>query len=132
MYSDLLTGALSPNCGAASSCTPADLAQYDLAFWDGLLVGYTETQRVGGAMVGGVINARGCVEELANTSGLCPGAPAPAGSAPFTRSLRVSVSWQGNEDTVAPTASNCGNGLYGFETRRRLVALDLMVMQVCP
>ncbi len=132
MYNDLLTGALSPNCAITSSCDPGQLAQYDLALWDGLLTGYTETQATGGAQVGGIINARGCVEELANTAASCPGAPAPAGTPPFTRTIRVSVSWQGTEDTVAPTTSTCGIGLYGTETKRRLVSLDLMVLQTCP
>jgi type IV pilus assembly protein PilV len=132
MYNSLLTGAISPNCAVTSSCDTAQLAEYDLALWDGLLSGYTETQKLTGNLVGGIINARGCIEETANTIGLCPGAPAPAGTPPFTRSLRVSVSWQGNEDTVAPTTSNCGNGVYGFETRRRLVSIDVMVMQPCP
>jgi type IV pilus assembly protein PilV len=132
LYNDLLSGAISPNCAVTSSCTMAQLAEYDLAFWDGLLTGYTEAQRVGGALVGGIINARGCVEETANTQGACPGAPAPAGTPPFTRSVRVSVSWQGNDETVAPTISNCGAGVYGLDTRRRVVSLDLMVLQPCP
>ena len=100
--------------------------------WDGLLWGYSES--AGGTQVGGIINARGCIEPApaGDTAGLCPAPPASPDTPPFTRSIRVSVAWQGNEDTAAPTTSVCGSGLYGAETKRRVVSLDLMVMQTCP
>lgn len=129
LYNDLLIAAIT-DCGA-SACSTANLVTYDLAQWDGLLNGYAERQTVGGALVGGIIGARGCIEELANTSGICPAAPAPVGSL-FTRTNRVSVAWQGSEDTVAPTTSNCGTGSYGAETRRRVVSLDVMLQVQCP
>ncbi|MGH8616859.1 MAG: type IV pilus modification protein PilV [Burkholderiales bacterium] len=129
LYDDLLTTAIL-DCGAGSSCNAANLAAYDLALWDGLLTGYTEKQAVGGASIGGIVNARGCVEALAGATA-CP-AP-PAGVNVFSSTTyRVSVTWQGEEETLAPTASACGNGLYGTAARRRLVFLDVLVYQACP
>ncbi|MBI4190879.1 MAG: type IV pilus modification protein PilV [Betaproteobacteria bacterium] len=127
-YNDLLIASIT-NCGA-TACTAAELAAYDLALWDGLLQGYGE-RNAGGGLVGGIVNARGCIEELANTLAACPVAPAAPGNF-YTRSNRISVSWQGNEDTVAPTTTNCGTTLYGTETRRRVVSLDMMLQIACP
>ncbi len=128
-YQQLLTGAI-PNCAAGNNCTAADIATNDLALWDGLLNGYTESQVVGGAQVGGVINALGCIENTASTAAACPATS--NGVATYTQSVRVSVAWQGHDDTVPPTTSTCGTGSYGAETKRRLVSLDLMVLQPCP
>ena len=127
VYETLLNGSL-VNCGS-SGCSGDQLAAYDLALWDGLLQGYGE--RNAGGPIGGIINARGCVEETANTAGVCPPAPAQPGNF-FTRTNRVSVAWLGNEETAVPGSSTCGTGLYGTETRRRLVSLDIMVQLPCP
>ena len=113
-FNDLTTGTLT-NC-AAVPCTPDLLAIFDAAYWDGLLQGTTETFNGGANNAGGAINARGCVEVVV-------AAVAPSTLATY----RVTVSWQGREETVAPTTSNCGNGLYGTETRRRVVSLDVRV-----
>ena len=123
-YKDLLIGNYT-DCGTAL-CTPADLAAFDVAVWDGLLTGYSEAVIVGNTKVGGIVKARGCIDETANTLGSCPGGGF------YTRALRVSVAWQGNEDTVAPTVSTCGQNLYPSETKRRVAVLDLMVLQTCP
>jgi type IV pilus assembly protein PilV len=129
-YADLLKNNIT-NC-ATATCTATELQQYDIAMWEGLLLGYSESLAVGGNRVGGIINANGCIVQLATTSGLCPVAPAPAGSL-FTRTLRVSVAWQGSEDTVDPSAvSTCGAGLYNTTTSRRIVATDVNVLEVCP
>lgn len=130
-YNDYRTGAIK-DC-AVLACTIQELALFDIALWDGLLNGYSEAQVGSGTRVGGIVNARGCIEELSNTSGLCPGAPAPS-TAQFSRTLRISVTWQGNDDTSPPTAANssCGIGQYGAETKRRIVTYDLLVGQQCP
>jgi len=130
-YNDYRTGGIA-DC-AVMACTIQSLALYDIALWDGLLNGYSEQQAGSGTRIGGIINARGCVEELSNTSGACPAPPAPLGSV-FSRTLRVSVVWQGNDDTVAPTGVNtsCGINQYGAETKRRIVTYDLLVSQPCP
>jgi len=129
-YNQLLTGAIT-NC-ATSACDGNQMATYDLALWDGLLNGYTESNVAGGNRVGGIINAVGCIEDTGNTLATCPAAPAPLGYI-YTQSVRVSVAWQGNDDTVAPLgALTCGTGLYGAETKRRVVALDSTLMVKCP
>ncbi len=126
-YSEYLTHAIK-DC-ATRVCSLEDLSLDAIALWDGLLNGYSEQQVGTGTRVGGIINARGCIELLANTIGTCPPPPAPA--ALFSRTIRISVAWQGNDDTAAPTASNCGINLYGAETKRRVITYDLLVQQPC-
>ena len=128
-YDDLITAVIT-DC-AAGNCSAAQLAAYDLALWDGLLNGYTERQAVGGLTITSIVNPRGCIEEIANTVAACPAAPAPLNTF-FTRTNRVSVSWQGNEDTAAPTTTTCGTGVYDAETRRRVVSLDMILQIPCP
>jgi type IV pilus assembly protein PilV len=129
-YNDLLSASIT-DCGTYT-CTPAQLAAYDIALWDGLLVGYSESQVTGGAKVGGIINARGCIIQAPDPPGavVCPAPPSPSVS--FTRTMRISVAWEGNEETVAPTTSTCGQGVYTTETKRRVAVLDIMVLQSCP
>jgi len=129
-YNDYRTGAIT-DCGSVA-CTPGQLSAYDLAIWDGLLNGYTEQQITpvsGTGYVGGIVNALGCIVETANTSGTCP--PPPASVTPYTRSITISVAWQGNDDTVIPTNSTCGQNQYTAETKRRVVTLNLLVMEPC-
>jgi len=114
LFNDLTTGTIT-NC-ASTNCTPDLLVTYDLAYWDGLLFGTTETLVAGTDPAGGIVNARGCIEVVV---------PAVAPSTLAT--YRVTVAWQGSSETVAPAISTCGNGLYGTETRRRVVALDVRV-----
>jgi type IV pilus assembly protein PilV len=128
-----LLGKSITDCGAPSTrCSAENLAAYDLAQWDGLLFGYTET--AGATRVGSIVNALGCIEETANTIAVCPPAPAPAATL-YTRTNRISVAWQGQEDTGVPTAppSTCGSGRYGAsDGRRRIVALDVLLQVQCP
>jgi type IV pilus assembly protein PilV len=97
-----------PNCGAGTSAQ-AVRANKDLAEWDALLKGSTETLGAGpNNQVGAAIGARGCVTSLGGGLYL------------------VSVAWQGLSDTVAPPAGlTCGTGLYGSETKRRVVSLTV-------
>lgn len=99
-----------------ATCTPVQVAQNDVARWDGVLRGASETKDAAANRVGGIISARGCIEQ--------PDATQPL--------FWVSVAWQGEGDTGAPpaTASTCGAGLYGAETRRRLVTLNLTTCQL--
>jgi type IV pilus assembly protein PilV len=130
-YNDYRTGAIK-DC-ASMACSIQELALYDIALWDGLLNGYSEQQVGSGTRVGGIVNARGCIEQLSDTSATCPAPPAPS-TAQFSRTLRISVAWQGNDDTAAPSGANssCGVNLYGAETKRRIVTYDLLVSQQCP
>jgi len=126
-YTQLMNGGIT-NCGT-TPCSSTNLANYDLALWDGLLNGYTQSQVVGGQRTGGIINAKGCIENTGSTQAACP---ASNGIATYTQSIRISVAWQGHDSTVAPTTSTCGIGAYGADdTLRRLVSLDLMVLQPC-
>jgi type IV pilus assembly protein PilV len=127
-YNNLLLNNIT-NC-ATAVCTGADLVAYDVAMWEGQMLGYTESLAVGGTRVGGVVNANGCIEDIANTQALCPPAPATAGSL-YTRTLRISVAWQGSEDTVVPTASACGTGLYNTTASRRLISTEVNVLLSC-
>ena len=134
-YADLLKNNIT-NC-ATGNCTNLELQRYDVAMWEGLLLGYTERLAVGGTIIGGIVNANGCIVQLATTSANCPAAPAAVGSL-FTRTLRISVTWQGNEDTVDPSlvAGNanmtCGTGLYRSATSRRIISTDVNVLESCP
>ena len=132
-YGDLLKNNIT-NC-ATAVCTGLELQKYDVAMWEGQLLGYGESLVVGGTRVGGIVNANGCIAQVATTLGLCPGAPAPAGSL-YTSTLRISVAWQGSEDTVDPTTVSanmtCGTGLYKTTTSRRLVTTDINVLLACP
>lgn len=127
-YNDYRTATIK-DC-ATLVCTIQELALYDIALWDGLLNGYSEQQAGTGTRIGGILNALGCIEQSSETSATCPPPPAPASL--FSRTLRISVAWQGNDDTSAPTGSNCGNGSYGAETKRRIVTYDILVQQPCP
>ena len=62
--------------------------------WSSLLQGAGEVSA--GANVGGLLNARGCIvyDDV-------------------NEAYRVSVVWQGLVETVAPTATTCGNTSYG-------------------
>lgn len=91
---------------------PTDRAGQDLCEWNDLLQGAAETR--GGGNVGAMIGARGCITYDAATE-----VSGASDSGLFT----VAVSWQGSQDTVPP-AVNCGNGLYGVETKRRTVVLS--------
>src|SRR5208282_3386138 len=91
-YTQYLNGAIT-DC-ALNACSPANLVTYDLALWDGLLNGFTESQVVGGNRIGGIIDARGCIENTGSTQAACP---VPGnGVATYTQSIRISVAWQGH------------------------------------
>lgn len=96
----------------AGTAAMQTLAANDLAAWNNTLKGAAEV--LGGAQVGGLLGARGCISFDAATS-----------------RYRISVAWQGMAQTVAPTAGDtaatCGKDLYGAETQRREVNVTLMI-----
>jgi type IV pilus assembly protein PilV len=101
---------LNPDCSAVT-CTNAQAATYDLQTWNNLLAGTQETSAVTGGNVGGIVNARGCIEQ-----------PGGAGTL-----VRISVAWQGNLATFAPITSTCGQGVYGpTDQYRRVVSVDVL------
>lgn len=106
---------------ACSAGTPAQqaMALADLGAWNQALQGASEI--AGGASVGAIIGARGCVtaEDAAN------------------RVYRISVSWQGRVATIDPAVSDpvlganavltCGSGNYGDERMRRIVSTTVRI-----
>jgi type IV pilus assembly protein PilV len=110
------TGANAPT-GCASGGTAADNARADAAIaeWDSLLDGASETK--GGASVGSIVGARGCVSY--NAASELAGQP---GTGMYT----VMVAWQGQFSTAIPTKEDgttlhCADNQYGNETLRRVV-----------
>jgi type IV pilus assembly protein PilV len=133
-YNDLLRNNI-VNCLQAACNNSSDLQKYDIAVWEGQLLGNGETLATTGNTVGGLLNANACIVELSSTIATCPAAPAPAGNT-FSRMLRISVAWQGADDTGDPSNSGanmtCGAGLYRSATSRRLVTTDINNLENCP
>lgn len=94
---------------AASACAAsATIADRDLCEWSNALKGASE-QQAGLGSVGTLVGGRGCIAyDVAAATAM------------------VSVAWQGLEDSAPPPATlTCGAGLYGSETKRRVVSLPL-------
>lgn len=105
-----------PYLGTGSSVTPVCTtgtaeqqarAVQDMSEWGSLLLGTQE--QAGGASAGGMLGARGCVQLVA------PGV------------YQVSVVWQGNSKTFAPTGATCATGSYGDDTQRRAVSVQVQI-----
>jgi type IV pilus assembly protein PilV len=112
-----------PACGASIVAHQA-MANAAMAEWDNTLKGAAETK--GGVSVGAMLGARGCVSYDATTELVDSLGATISGTGVYT----VAVAWQGSADTAAPTRIddlgvavpvNCGNNLYGAETKRRAV-----------
>jgi type IV pilus assembly protein PilV len=94
-------------------------AMRDLCEWSNSLKGAAETEP-GNKNVGAMIGARGCVTQVQ--------APDPTEGVCTPGIYQVSVVWQGLHATQAPAAAmTCGSGLYGAETYRRLIAVQVMI-----
>lgn len=89
---------------------PKTRADADLAAWNAMLQGTSETVTASGANVGGLLGARGCITRDATTG-----------------VIRVSIAWQGMAPTVA-SADPCASGLYGSnDALRRAVFSEVIV-----
>lgn len=98
-----------PNCGSGSPEQQATAVR-DLQQWSALLQGAAESD-AGGAFVGAMIGARGCVSFDA-----------------ATEMYSVTVAWQGLGPTSAPPDEiRCGRGLYGNDAQRRAVTIGLEI-----
>lgn len=105
-----------PTCTAASLTTDQQArAVADMTEWSSLLLGSAE--KSGSSDVGAMLGARGCVTVA--TEGTY-------------QVYRVSVAWQGNGKTAAPTGTgaNCGTGLYGDEAQRRVVTVPVQIVSL--
>jgi len=98
-----------PACTAGSNTASA---VNSMTNWDSELIGNAERSS-GNAKIGAIVGGRGCVS-VAND---------PTTGIP---TYTISVAWQGLSDSFAPT-QNCGKGLYGAETRRRVVWTTLQI-----
>jgi len=115
-------GTADADCTALATNTPALRAARDRCEWGETLKGASEQR--GGANVGGMIGARGCIAlvQAANTAaGVCtPG------------TYRVSVAWQGLHKTVEPSLP-CGANLYGDaadadrDKLRRIISTEVTI-----
>lgn len=104
-------------CTAGSTQASAR-AEADLLAMEAALLGAGETDG-GGAAVGALLNARGCVSVTGDDT------------VGFT--FTVSVAWQGSVETGAPPASaTCGKDLYGSENLRRVVTVTFVVPNLEP
>jgi type IV pilus assembly protein PilV len=97
------TGTLS--CGSGTPEQQAT-AISDLQAWSDLLTGAAETDS-GGASVGAMIGARGCISFDSASS-----------------AYALTVTWQGLSETAAPPDElRCAVGLYGNDAQRRAVTV---------
>lgn len=123
-----VTGTGSP--AGTGDAAPADCtslvtpnrAQVDLCEWSNALKGAAEVKDA--TSVGGVIGARGCVEQVqvANpASGICQPAV-----------YRITIAWQGMNSTVTPAVA-CGANQYGNDDAlRKAVSSRVVVpLQTC-
>lgn len=103
-----------PNC-ASGTATPEQIlrANSDMTAWSNALKGASETK--GGANVGVMIGARGCVKTVAGA----------------TDTYMIVVAWQGLSSTSAPPASlACANDQYGDEARRRVAITKFRIAKL--
>lgn len=107
-----VSGVAAPACPFVAAPTGNAIADNDLCEWHNALLGAAETQ--GGATVGAMIGARGCIA-------LVPG---------VANEYLVAVAWQGLNSTAALTtgpAADCGSGQYGSDAKRRMVVLPVSI-----
>lgn len=109
--------------GALPTCTAGTLEQQavanaDFAAWNAALLGAAE-KTASSANAGGIVGARGCVQ-LINTATL--------GSPVVVRDYRVSVAWQGMEDSSTPSTAygDCGAADYAAVPGRRRVVSSIL------
>lgn len=93
------------DCGSSDQDARAEA---DLLAWHNALLGASE-QTGGGTNLGAMIGARGCITKIVA----------------LDRTYRITVAWQGMNETVAPTNNACGQNDYGPEERRRVIALTV-------
>lgn len=112
-----------PAC-AAGTADQNNRAIADLTAWDNALLGTAEIVS-GVTNVGAMIGARGCVTYSAALAVI---SPTTASAVPGTGIYTASVAWQGLGATSAPPADlGCGFGLYGAETQRRVISINIRI-----
>ena len=106
-----------PNCTAGTTEQQA-VANADFAAWNAALLGAAE-RTASSANAGGIVGARGCVQLIGT---------ATLGSPVVVRDYRVSVAWQGMEDSSPPSADygDCGAADYAAVPGRRRVVSSIL------
>ena len=100
-----------PTSCAAGTTEQRTRADADLQAWDDALLGAAQ-QNSDDDNVGAMIGARGCIDQLDAVA----------------RIYRISVVWQGVNETVAPNdALACGKDQYGSEKQRRVVTATVRI-----
>ena len=118
LASSYLTTALNPQWLGTDDAQPASCAglagqMLDFCEWSNALKGAAE--KTGGANVGAMIGARGCITQTI--------APASGVASQYL----VAVAWQGLNSTAAPSIT-CGQNQYGAdEAKRRVIALPVNI-----
>ncbi|MGH7184776.1 MAG: type IV pilus modification protein PilV [Pseudomonadota bacterium] len=92
------------------------LAASDRCLWSNALLGASEQRE--GANSGGMIGARGCVEQVQ--------APDPAAGVCTPGIYRVTVAWQGLHKTKEPALA-CGEDEYGDDELRRVISTEVTI-----
>jgi type IV pilus assembly protein PilV len=91
-----------------------DSAERDLCYWNTALAGSGITLAGTNTNVGGLVGARGCIENI-------------DGSGDGDLIIRLTIAWQGTVATVAP-ASVCGKDAFGDDDKlRRVASVDVVL-----
>lgn len=110
-YSGSTVYGVGNSLGASGCSSTAARYEQDLCAWNLALQG-AAVKTSDNAAIGGVMGARGCIQQL-------------SGSSTTAVVLRVTVAWQGMMPLAAPSLS-CGQGLYGTDDSvRRAVSMQV-------
>lgn len=96
----------------ANTCTPSELASYDIWEWEQALDGAAE--KSGDTNAGGLVSPKACITHNAGV-------------------ITVAIAWRGHGGQVNPPGSTCGEGLnlYGTgEVERQLVVISTYIEEV--
>lgn len=96
---------------ALSECN--DLADEDIKAWHNLLLGAAEAMGADAQAIGGILNARGCIDPLVANG-----------------EYRISVAWQGLSKITSADAGGknpCAKGSYADEDLRRVVGVVVRI-----
>lgn len=110
-------GTPSRDCGAGVSCSPLQLAAFDLHQWEQVIDGVSESRTISGTLTqtGGLVNPAGCIA-------------GPAGGGPGI--YTVTIVWRGLVELTNASASTCGalSGSYGASLQfRRILTLNTYI-----
>jgi type IV pilus assembly protein PilV len=105
------------DCDGGDSCTPLQLAAFDLYQWEQRIDGITESRTISGTLTqtGGLASPMGCIT-----------GPAAGGAGIYT----ITIVWRGLADLTNGSANACGavSGRYGASLEyRRILAFNTYV-----